>query len=200
MNLKTSTDVAGSVPLAVIRLEGPRRILRAEAREEEPGRWRIVCYDLNGKADRDPDLIDDESLPDGIASYLRRKIAEYDRVLAEEDAVPPFWLYQSLIIEGKPLIIIRTPWPKRPPQRFVSRALGGLLARYGLAKTAFRSADPLLSCEPDEPQEGWPQSDRHFYLRLVRAFEQKDPECLPKFDLYEWRAGEFHLVRAATEG
>lgn len=100
--------------------------------------------------------------------------------------------YLSVITPG-PLIVVRVPFPM-PRWRDVLKAATPIMQSFGYRQKDISSIEGLLP-RPDE--EDYAERDLQFAARVERAFAG-DPTCLPPFHLFDWRDGEFVLVREAA--
>jgi hypothetical protein len=94
---------------------------------------------------------------------------------------------------SSPMMIFRVPYPM-PRWRDILKAITPVMQAHGRRRKDFQPCDLLRL-----PDQGWDKNDDHFAGRLDLAFS-RGSEILPAFHLYDWRGGNFLLVREALMG
>jgi hypothetical protein len=96
------------------------------------------------------------------------------------------------VVTPDPLIIVRTPYPL-PRWRLVVKALTPVMQSHGYKQKDISSIEGLLPY----PDDSWSAEDVQFASRVEKAFAG-DPAILPRFWLYDWKAGKFVVARKAS--
>ena len=89
------------------------------------------------------------------------------------------------------MMIFRVPYPI-PRWRDVLKAITPVMRSHGKFGKDFQVCELLHLPDGGE----WDENDEHFSGRLDVAFK-RGSEILPAFHLYDWRNGNFVLVREA---
>jgi len=93
------------------------------------------------------------------------------------------------VITPDPLIIVRTPYPL-PRWRLIVKALTPIMQSHGYKQKDIIRHEGLFPY----PDDSWSSEDAQFAFRLEKAFTG-DPEVVPRFWLYDWKAGKFVVAR-----
>jgi hypothetical protein len=93
------------------------------------------------------------------------------------------------VYSSGPMIIVRTPEPV-PKWSNVLKALTKVMEGHDLRK---KDIFNLERATPG-PDDRWTEDDKEFADRLKKGFA-RHPGYVPDFWLYDWKDGEFVLVR-----
>ena len=101
-------------------------------------------------------------------------------------------VHYMVVINPRPLIIIRTPYPL-PRWNTILKALTQVMRSHGYKQKDISEIEGLTPY-PGDTIEPWTPEHQKFIFRLEKAFSG-DSDILSAFWLYDWKDGEFVLAR-----
>jgi len=167
----------------LLRDTNPSETIRKEARERYKGsrfltsEWEFITGAYRRLAEEDlPYFVEAAALR--IGYYRRRMLSEKRKV--------PFPYQYVLVVTTGPFIYLRFRWSLPKPWKQIYPPLTRVMESHGLRRK------DIYSLEAHDPD--YTPDVAEFTIKLEQAFEG-DPGRLPFFWLYDWKDGEFVLVR-----
>jgi len=105
-------------------------------------------------------------------------------------------IHYLLVVTTEPFIIVRTPYPIPGKWReFCSKMV--MIMNFQMNTTKFKMSDisSIEGFNTNEKEDGY---EPNFIKRLEGAFLGEEDK-VPRFWLYDWKDGEFTLIRKGKE-